>query len=606
MALVAAPALAAEAPPAQYADYVAAVRKADAISDPLQRCLAYPDLPGNTWAPGLARARCTMFLTPPPFTVDQVEQTLAQPSGAATLDARFRELLEAHYTVPAQREQVFTAFWVFRGGDRDKAERVARAWLAASPDSPFARTALGHVLASRGWEARGSKYAQDTPEEDLERMSGFFVDATREYAAALEAEPKLLPACVGLMSIGRQSSDVVQAVATQRCMEADPASYYVVDELMTAAEPRWGGSPERMRSMAAYAQAHAKDNPVLAVFAFHHAWYDIDRADDGDPQALAVLEPAAAIVPNAAYMRAVGGAYLRKDDYWKAFVHLSQALRFSPDIAQESRWRAYVLFMLGEPEWARADAERAVRLDPDSGHAHRMLADILRDTVGPDAARPHYARAMEEPKLRENAFLSLCGVWIDGRHRSEAARCVDDLLREYPDNGEGWRQRLVVLGPNATGSVEAMKRFLETHDPERWPRHAAVAEGVRKLLAAKEAAGPAPEGFDARVERATKLEGTADGMAYLVKFHAGSKQAFQDVMTRCFNDGTPAATIEPFTLVADIRADGSIAAAEVHPANARSSCYAKGLAAIKGSPPPEAFAAEGFPMVIHISVRPGG
>ena len=48
---------AAKQPPAEYAAYVAAVRKADAITDPLQRCLAYPDLPGNTWMPGAAKAR---------------------------------------------------------------------------------------------------------------------------------------------------------------------------------------------------------------------------------------------------------------------------------------------------------------------------------------------------------------------------------------------------------------------------------------------------------------------------------------------------------------------------------------------------------------------
>ena len=39
---------AGKTPPPEYAAYVAAVRKADAIQDDLQRCLAYPDLPGNT------------------------------------------------------------------------------------------------------------------------------------------------------------------------------------------------------------------------------------------------------------------------------------------------------------------------------------------------------------------------------------------------------------------------------------------------------------------------------------------------------------------------------------------------------------------------------
>ena len=68
-------------PPAQYASYFAAVRNADAIVDPLQRCLAYPDLPDNTWATGIAKARCTMFLTPSRHTLDEIGKLVVQPNG---------------------------------------------------------------------------------------------------------------------------------------------------------------------------------------------------------------------------------------------------------------------------------------------------------------------------------------------------------------------------------------------------------------------------------------------------------------------------------------------------------------------------------------------
>ena len=595
-----------ETPPPAYVEYVAAVRKADAIRDPLQRCLAYPDLPGNTWAPGTAKARCIMFLTPPVFTLDSLEKALAQPGGATSVDARFQDLLDAHYTVPSQREQIFIGLGIFGDDDHDKAERIARAWLAASPDSPFARTALAKALAARGWAARGTKYIRDTPEENVRRMEAFFVDAFKLYVAALEANPKLLPACVGLMSIGRQSSDRAQEVGTKVCMDADPASYYLVDEMMNAAEPRWGGSTEQMRAVAAYAQARVKENPVLAVFAFHHAYYEIERAEDGDAQALAVLEPAAAIVPNAAYMRSVGGAYLQKDELWKALVYLSQALRFSPGYAQESRWRAYALFVLGEPQWARADAERAVELDPDSGHAHRLFADILRDTVSPDAARPHYARAMQEPKLREKAFIASCAMWVDAKRR-EAATCVDDLLKEYPDNGEAWRLHLLTIGPDAPGSVNAMKRFLATQDPETWPRHKTVAEAVRKMLATKEGAAPTPgsEGFKARVTRATQLEHTQEGLDYLKRLMPAMTQPLGQVMTACFK-GAKAGTTENFTAVMDVLANGTIANVEVAPANAMSSCYAKRVVEmVKAPPPPREFAETGFPVAIQTSLTPG-
>lgn len=477
---------AGKTPPPALADYVAAVRKADAIGDPLQRCLAYPDLPGNTWAPDVAKTRCSMFNTPPMFTLDTLEQALAQPDGANAVDAKFKALLEAHFTAPEQREQIFIAYWPFKTDARiDDAERIARAWVKAAPDSAFARTALGHVLANRGWNARGSKYMADTPQENVRRMEQFFEEAATEYVAAFKAEPTLLPACVALMSIGRQSSDGLQAQATSVCLDIDPKSYYVIDEWMTASEPRWGGSLEQMRHVAAYAQARAADNPALALFAYAHAAYEIDRAEDDDARTLQVLEPAARRVPNAGLMRNVGGAYLRKGDYWNAFVYLSQALRFSPDYAQESRWRAHVLFMLDEKQWARADAERAVALEPANARHHSTLADILRDTVGPDPARPHYARAMEDPKVRENAFVEYCWAWMNAQQRKESVECVDDLIAEFPQNGEAWRMRLFQLGPDAPQSVETMRRFLATQNPERWPRHKVAAETVRKFLAEK-------------------------------------------------------------------------------------------------------------------------
>jgi tetratricopeptide (TPR) repeat protein len=602
-ALAAAQASAADQPPAQYAEYVAAARKAEAIRDERERCLAYPDLPGNEWAPGVAKARCIMFLTPPAYSLDSLEKALAQPDGAKAVDARFQRLLDEHFTVPDQREQIFIGLFIFNDDDHDRAERVARAWLAASPGSPFANTALALVLERRGWDARGAKFIRETPAENVQRMEAFFVEAAKLYATALGANPKLLPACHGLMSIGRQSSDVVQAAAMKACIEIDPASYYVVDEMMTAAEPRWGGSEEAMRAVAAYAQARVKENPVLAVFAFHHAFYEAERADDGDAQRLVVLEPASAAVPNAAYLRSVGGAYLRKDQNWKAFVYLSQALRFAPSYPTETRWRAYALQELGETEWAKRDAERVLELDPKDAYAQRLLADILRDGRNDDAARPHYELAMREPKLRQNAYVEYCATWLNVNKQKEAGDCIDALLKEFPDNGEAWRMRLSIIGPDAPGSIEAMKKFLAAQDPGYWPRHKTWGPMVTQMLALKENkdAAPTPEMFTARAWRAEHLERTPEGKEYLSRLIPATGQALTQAMS-CFAGSRPG---ESFTTVMDVMADGSFAHVEVSPVNARSTCYAKRIReTAKAPPPPASFAESGFPLVLHTGTSP--
>ena len=601
LGLFASPAIAATTqPPAEYAEHVAAIRAADAIADPLQRCLAYPDLPGNTWAPGVAKARCTMFLTPPAYPLDRIEATLAQPDGAATLDAAFDALLAAHYADPAQRDHINLHMReVFGDRDHDKAERIARAWLASSPKSAHAHVALGRVLESRGWEARGGRYAVDTAPEKLEAMTGHFVKAAEHYALALEANPKLLPACIGLMAIGRQSSDPLQAYAAQRCLDADPASYYVVQEVMTAAEPRWGGSETAMRQIAAYAMARLDKNPVLAVFAFEHAYYAIDRMDDGDAQAIAVLEPAALQVPNAAYLREVGGAYLRKRDLWKALVYLSQALRFMPDYAQESRFRSVTLEALGETAWARADAERAVALEPDNGLTQQHLGDIVRALDGPAPALPYYEAAMKDSRTREDTFNDYCGSLIDARRTDEARRCVDDLLAAYPENPEGWRQRLVVIGYDAPGSMEAMERFLALHDPKRWDYHAKAAENVRKILAAKQGNASAADLFDARVMRARARERSPAGQAYFRTIVSQPDNALTAVFNACM-DRMPAGAKPELTAVMDVQPDGTLANVAVRPANAWTACFEQKFAGKKLPPPPDATEAGGYPIFYEI------
>lgn len=594
---------AAKQPPAEYAAYVAAMRKADAITDPLQRCLAYPDLPGNTWPAGAAKARCTMFLTPVRFSLDDIDAKLKQPGGAAELEAAFAALLDAHFKEPTQREQINIALMVFRDADFDKAERIARAWRAAAPKSGFARVALGHVLARRGWNARGTDFAHKTPAENLKTMSGYFVEATKEYTAALEGTSKLLPACEGLMAIGRQISDDLQTHATERCVYIDPTSYYVVDELMTAAEPRWGGSEEAMKSVAAYALEKAAVNPVLSVFAFHSAHYEIERMDGGDDEAIAVLAPAALQVPNAAYLRRAGGAYLRKDDDWKALAYLSEALRFMPGYGQESRFRALVLRQLGESKWARADAERAATLDPANGHAHQLLGNIVRELDGPAAAAPHFKRAMDDAKTREYAFNDYCGSLIDAKRLDEAGKCIDELLAAYPANPEGWRQRLVVIGFDAPGSLEAMERFVALNNPKRWSYHARAADDVRKILAARKGTASPADAFASRVMRAEGLERTAAGRDYFERIKSQTPRFMEAALTTCQAAQKPGIPLK-FTAVMDAQADGRVANVVVQPVNGWTGCIAKQARATWKLPPPPAGGGEaGYPMVFGMQVK---
>lgn len=162
-------------PPAELASYFEQVRKAEAIADPEQRCLAYPDLPDNQWPEGAAAGRCVMSTQQIGFSLGELQAMLLEPGGAAELEAEMQALLEAHYSDPRRREGIFTVFDRFDGGVQ--AGAVAAAWSRKAPRSPFAMAAMGRHRAEQGWSARGSAYVANTSAPQLKRMSQAFAGA---------------------------------------------------------------------------------------------------------------------------------------------------------------------------------------------------------------------------------------------------------------------------------------------------------------------------------------------------------------------------------------------------------------------------------------------
>ena len=273
-----------------------------------------------------------------------------------------------------------------------------------------------------------------------------------------------------------------------------------------------------------------------------------------------------------------------------------------PGYDEENRFAAIALQELGELAWARTYAERAVAQDPKIGVAHLVLGQIVHALEGPAAAVPHYTRALEDARIREEAFNARCGALIDARQTAEAGRCVDDLPTEFPKNPEGWRQRLMVIGYDAPGSKEAMERSLALNDPERWSYHADAAAYVRKVLASQTGEGSPDDIFEGRVLRAKALEGTVDGRDYVGKLVKQPENILEVAFNACQAARTAGIPIE-FTAVMTAGADGKLTDVAVRPKNAWSSCFAKQLEAHKVPAPPAGVGEGGYPLFYELRMR---
>ena len=478
-------------PPAEWADYIAAVRKAEAIADDEARCLAYPDLPGNEWRAGAREGRCAI-LRKPAYSLDDIDRLLATPEGVAQLDHGFTALLDAHYRDPSQREQIFVAFNVFDASARSG--EIAQRWLKAAPDSPFANTAAGVYFGNAGWEARGTRWARETSDDQLRRMSALFAKAVPLYLHALEVEPHLSVACYKLSGIGRQSSDALQKFAAARCIKADPDSYFVALERVVSAEPRWGGSDDQLRHAVAYAAARTDRNPALGALLGEAAGYRAVVADDLGPVA-DELAAAARMGPSASLSSAAGRGYWRRKEGWLALAFFSQAVRFRPDDADIRYSRAAVLNdVLGESEWARSEIEVALQKKPDNSRYLYLLGRITLVLDGDVAARPYFKRAMEG-ESRQSAMELYCQTFMLPKlEPGPADTCTRDLVAEFPQSGEGWRLRAWTLywahDPGVLEAVEQFERYAQDtplHRTALETIHAHWTPELDKLRAARKA-----------------------------------------------------------------------------------------------------------------------
>lgn len=469
-------------PPPELAEHVRQIREAERIRDVRQRCLAYPDLPGNAWPAGSARARCGLLQTTSP-RLDHVESMLARSGGADDLQRRLADMLEVSTRDPERREDMHHFYMQFDEGAR--AGGVVREWIRQAPDSPFALAALGRHRAAQAWSARGGDFIQMTSRARIKQMGQLFAAAQIPLARALEREPRLTPACVTLAEIGRQSSDALQATALAHCLKQDPLSYYVVEEWMTAAMPKWGGSMRAMAEVDAYVRERGTAYPLLYALLAEAAGYTVGKTYvDSLEDYLAGAKAA----PAGDMLGRAGLAYGKRNrdgDAWQAVVYLSQAIRFLPSASKYREARGRRLAGLDQVEWSADDLAAVVADDPDNLFVSLDAGAMAMRADRNVEARRYLERAMELPEQRAEAFEQLC--YVHGKRgptydAEKAVACITELAQQHPDDARYWMWYFATLDNAGHPEAAAVgRRFLQISDPSS-SDHKAVKEHLERGL----------------------------------------------------------------------------------------------------------------------------
>lgn len=109
--------------------------------------------------------------------------------------------------------------------------------------------------------------------------------------------------------------------------------------------------------------------------------------------------------------------------------------------------------------------------------------------------------------------------------------------------------------------------------------------------------------FAARVLRSKLIEAGSTGPAYQQTLWAQLNDPTTDALKACIRSNAPADK-SPFTLVADVRRDGTPSAIEVQPATPVASCFATWFGTNTLPPPPTLPDTATYPLEIDVSITP--
>jgi tetratricopeptide (TPR) repeat protein len=437
----------------EWRPYLVQARMAERIADPLQRCLAFPDIPGNDWPKGHAAAHCRHHFAIRRPTIDDIAGQVERGE-VGKLDALFDESLERHFSEEHFSDDIHDTFNYLLSSDV-YAERVGpltEAWLRQAPESAYANLARASYLRGAAGRARGGKYAFETPPENMRRMSELVEESLPYFERAVAINPRLVAAYTGMMDVARMDSRAGLEARARRAAEAlDPACPELANQTMVSLQPRWGGSAEQMQQYADVLAGYVARRPHLAI---HLAQPLADRGDrmmELQPvprEAFEILRAASALGSDEGVMRQTAAAAHEvlqgRDVDATRLVYLLQEARFRDVDAWASTTIGRMLSS-AEPQWSLKYSMRALELEPDRARARVAAGMAYRSMALHDEAQRQFEMAMHDTAVRQESLRRLVELSLfrdsrgdAGLARKNAARAkpyLDMLRTEYPSDG---------------------------------------------------------------------------------------------------------------------------------------------------------------------------
>ena len=430
--------------------YLRQARHAERMEDPLQRCLAFPDLPVNHWPAGHAAAHCRHHFAVQRPTLDDIEG-MVQRGEMAKLEDLFGASLARHYAGEHFSDDIHDTFnyLLTSAASSDRVGVLSESWLRQAPDSAYAHLARAAYFNGAAWKARGGQYAPDTPRDNMRRMSAFVDQAIPHFEQAVAIEPRLIAAYTGMIDVGMLDSRPALEERARRAAESlDPACPELANVTMRSLKPRWGGSYRDMLVHAGKLSARVTQRPHLAIYLAQPLGDqgDLLLAQDPVPEAaLEALEAAIAMGSDEDALKDAGTAARNvlsgREGAARQLAYFLQASRFRKVDAWMARVISSLLFST-EPEWSLGYSLQSLALEPDNASARFYAGAAYQNMARYDDAVREFEVSAEDPGTRQQSLRALAELQLfrtpgAGARKANAARAkpyIDLIKAEYPDD----------------------------------------------------------------------------------------------------------------------------------------------------------------------------
>ncbi|MBB3227829.1 tetratricopeptide (TPR) repeat protein [Luteibacter sp. Sphag1AF] len=494
-----APVTTAQASPPSFAAFAAAAQKAEAIQDPLARCLAYPDPVGSSWNAQTTAAYCRMRLGAP-FTATQAEALLEKGESAALdklLAGKFREAKKD----PVARATFDTAFRTAFGTADTHMRALLDRWVKERPESAFAAAASGWQFLATAEDARGSAYASQTSAGQLQTMHDYLARALPELERAQKLEPTLTTTYVAMLSASAWESGFAdENDILTRGLAVDPTSFTLRIASSSRSTPRWGGSLQLVAAQRAQAMKFVDKNPLMRLVGAAPGLDDLAcGGGDALPPADAVRQ---AVSEGVSMSQLHCAAYGAISDVGLYAELTSQIYRFDPNDAHNILMRFPALQRLDQKDWYRASLQQSHERDPGNAQLAIAYSNYLKVTETKRAIAV-MQRSLATGGDTPAALHQLADLYLLNRQPDKTLELANQMIEKHPDWPDGYALRAnVEVSYNKPDRYRSIHAFLDRFgDRPAWSKTA--AELNRYLAEHPEAPSDAAQPVTSRAGQAT-------------------------------------------------------------------------------------------------------